>query len=286
MTFSAFRFSLRRRERVSLLPFFFLCFIMSASRLSVLSLFLLFALLAGCDTVDEQSPTDPTPPSPPEEVPSTEPVFEEGAYPMEIRSPGGVLYRQSRNEVTVTIPLVPTDSLLLTDGRPTVPGPTIAIVPEGDSVSLSALRLNPDGSQTRLRTRMLPILTPPRPQLKVLDSTGQEIMSGDSVSLARPVIEFSLDPDRDFAQTHPSDARYQIQQARVSIRKGLSASESLGTFSLGNGGTLNLNRQLRSTAPGDLLLVELQGVIRVNADGIAIPVSLSQSSRSFAFVLS
>ena len=270
---------------------------LSVSRLFSFFLVGVFVVLSACDSTVNEPPTaaaaeDPslpetTPATPPPDAPAASPVFTKGAYPMEIQSAGGgPLYRHTRNDLTVTVPLISTDSLVLTDGNTTVSGPNIILVPDGDSVSLSARALMPDGSQMRLRTRTRPVFDPPPPFIEVLSSSGRNLVSGDAVSKARPVLDFIVTPNREYARAYPSDARYRIQRARVSVRTGTATAVTMGTFNLSGGSSLKLVRQLRSATPGDQLLIELEGIIRINTNGAAIPIALPESMRSFAFVLS
>jgi len=270
---------------------------LSVSRLFSLFLIGIFVVLTACDSTVNEPPTaaaaedtslpETAPATPPPEAPAASPVFTEGAYPMEIQSAGGgPLYRHTRNDLTVTMPLVSSDSLVLTDGNTTVSGPNIILVPDGDSVSLSARALMPNGSQMHLRTRTRPVFDPPPPSIRILDASGRGLVSGDAVSRMRPVLDFIVRSNREYARAYPSDARYRIQRARVSVRTGTAAATMLGTFSLSGGSTLKLVRELRSTTPGDHLLIELDGIVRINANGAAIPIVLPESMRSFAFVLS
>jgi len=197
------------------------------------------------------------------------------------------LYRRTLNQIRIDVPGLENMPLRLesttgssSDGR------QISLSPSGNDVAVTAYLTGQQGDDVYLGQKEFAVIDPPRPEMKVLNASGNEITSGDNVSVRRPVIEFTIEPDREFASTYPQDARYRIRRARVSIRKGLAASEDIGTFDLESGGTLKLVRELRSAAPKDQLLIQLEGVVRINHNGEAIPVDLSESSRSFSFVLS
>ena len=198
------------------------------------------------------------------------------------------LYRQTLNEIRIDVPGLENQPLRLessTGGA--VNGRQMSLSPSGSSVSVRAYLRGEDDNNVYLGLKEFAVIDPPRPSLKVLDSQGSELSSGGSVSSARPVLQFQIEPDREFAQSYPQDANYRIQNARVSIRQGLTASKEIGVFPVEGGGKLALVRQLRGARaqPKDQLLVELQGIARVNHAGRAIPIDIPESSRSFSFTL-
>lgn len=196
------------------------------------------------------------------------------------------LYRQTLNQIRIDVPGLENQPLKLEANGNMQDGRQLNLSPSGSNVTVRAFLASGEGEDVFLGSKEFAVIDPPRPEVKVLDATGKELTSGDAFSKARPVLEFNIEADREFASSYPQDARYQIRRARVSIRQGLAASKEIGTFDLANGNTLRLIRQLRDARPKDQILVQLQGIVRVNHAGQAIPVSLSQASRSFSFVLS
>lgn len=198
------------------------------------------------------------------------------------------LYRRTLNQIRIDVPGLENQPLQLqTSTGQEVDGRQLNLSPSGNNVTVEAyLAGAEDRDPVYLGQKEFAVIDPPRPEIKVLDAQGSEITSGDAIAKARPVIDFQIEPDTEFASTYTQDARYRIRSARVSIRKGLSASEEIGTFDIGSGGKLQLVRQLRDAAAKDQLLIQLQGVVRINHAGEAIPVQLSEASRSFSFVLS
>jgi len=198
------------------------------------------------------------------------------------------LYRRTLNQIRIDVPGLENQPLRLESSTgQSVDGRQLTLSPSGSSVSVEAyLAGNEERDAVYLGEKSFSVIDPPRPEIKVLNAQGSEITSGDAIAKARPVIDFQIEPDAEFASTYAQDARYRIQRARVSIRKGLAASEEIGTFDLSGGTTLKLVRELRDAAAKDQLLIQLQGVVRINHAGQAIPVDLSQASRSFSFVLS
>jgi hypothetical protein len=198
------------------------------------------------------------------------------------------LYRRTLNQIRIDVPGLENQPLQLeTSTGQTIDGRQVQLSPSSSNVTVSAyLAGNENRDRVYLGQKEFAVIDPPRPEIRVLNAQGKEITSGDAIAKARPVIDFEIEPDAEFRSTYPQDARYRIREARVSIRKGLAASEEIGTFDIGSGGSLKLVRELRDAAAKDQLLIQLRGVVRINHAGEAIPVDLSESSRSFSFVLS
>ncbi|NBC86899.1 MAG: hypothetical protein GVY25_11980 [Bacteroidetes bacterium] len=196
------------------------------------------------------------------------------------------LYRQTLNQIRIDVPGLENQPLKLEANGNMQDGRQLRLSPAGQSVTVRAFLASNEEEDVFLGSKEFAVIDPPRPEIKVLDATGNQLTSGDAFSKARPVLDFEIEPDREYESSYPQDARYQIRRARVSIRKGLAASQEIGTFNLSNGSELRLVRELRDARPKDQILVQLQGVVRINHAGQAIPVQLSEASRSFSFVLS
>jgi hypothetical protein len=196
------------------------------------------------------------------------------------------LYRQTLNQIRIDVPGLENQPLKLEANGNMQDGRQLRLSPSGANVTVRAFLDSEGEDDVYLGAKEFAVIDPPRPEIKVLDATGKQLTSGDAFSKARPVLDFEIEPDREYASSYPQDARYQIRSARVSIRKGLAASQEIGTFNLSNGSTLKLVRELRDARPKDQILVQLRGVVRINHAGQAIPVQLSEASRSFSFVLS
>jgi len=196
------------------------------------------------------------------------------------------LYRQTLNQIRIDVPGLENQPLKLEANGNMQDGRQLSLSPAGQSVTVRAFLASNEEEDVFLGSKEFAVIDPPRPEIKVLDATGNQLTSGDAFSKARPVLDFEIEPDREYESSYPQDARYQIRRARVSIRKGLAASQEIGTFNLSNGSELRLVRELRDARPKDQILVQLQGVVRINHAGQAIPVQLSEASRSFSFVLS
>ena len=195
------------------------------------------------------------------------------------------LYRQTLNEIRIDVPGLENQPLRLeSSAGGSVDGRQMSLSPSGESISVRAY-LRGEDENVYLGQKEFAVIAPPRPSLKVLDAAGSELSSGGSVSKARPVLNFQVQADREFAQSYPQDANYRIRQAKIAIRQGLTASQEIGTFDLQNGSELRLVRELRRYREKDQLLVELQGIVRVNHAGQEIPIEVPESSRSFSFTL-
>jgi len=201
------------------------------------------------------------------------------------------LYRKTRNQIRIDVPGLENRSLELessSGGR--VNGRQLTVSPSADNVTVRAYLPKESGEPVYLGEKEFAVIDPPRPQLTVKDAQGEPIANGDNLPKARPVLEFEVEGDREFARSYPQDANYRVKRARVSIRKGLKASQEIGTFELGGDSTLKgeLIRGLNEVdaRPKDRLIIQLQEVVRINHAGEEIPVNLNDSSLSYSFILS
>lgn len=197
------------------------------------------------------------------------------------------LYRRTRNQIRIDVPGLEDKPLRLEADDQRVDGREITLSPSGGSVSVDAYLENPDGSDTFLGSKEFATIDPPPPDIEVRDASGDQISSGGTLPRGRPIVQFAAVPDREFERSFPEDANYRVRRARVSIKKGIQASEEIGTFSL-DGDRLNLARPLQQVdaQSEDQVLIELLDVVRVNHAGETIPVDLDGASMSYSFTLS
>lgn len=199
------------------------------------------------------------------------------------------LYSRTRNEIRIDIPGLENRPIELesssggaSDGR------QLTLSPASSNVTVRAYL--PSGEErVFLGEKEFAVIDPPRPELRVLNAQGQQVANGDNLPRAQPVLQFQVEADPEFGKSYPQDANYRVQRARVSIRKGLRASEEIGTFNLGNTSTLKgeLIKGLNQVQaqPKDRLIIQLQNVVRINHAGQTIPVNLNESSLSYSFIL-
>lgn len=192
------------------------------------------------------------------------------------------LYRRTANTVRIEVPGLEDKPITLQVGSSKKTGRTLAVSPAGKEVVVD-VRLE-DGD-IWLGSKKFQVIDPPRPELAVLNATGRKINNGDNIPRGRAMLEFKVEPDQEFLRRYPKDARYRVTKATVFLRKGLTASKEVGKFDM-KGGKLVLTKSLRSAKSGDRVLIRLDGVVRINHQGAAIPVPLSESSRTFGFVVS
>lgn len=196
------------------------------------------------------------------------------------------LYRRCLNRIRINVPGLEERPLLLEGGGRRVEGRSISLSPSGSGPAVVRVSLadSARGENVYLGQKKFALIDPPRPQLRV-SNAGREVTNGDNIPRRRAVLQFRVQPDEEFRQRYPQDARYSVGRATVFLRKGLTASEEVGTFDL-SGGRLVLTRALRDAEAGDRVTIRLEGVARINHAGRAIPVSFSEGSRTFGFVLS
>ncbi|NND73089.1 MAG: hypothetical protein HKN43_16060 [Rhodothermales bacterium] len=194
------------------------------------------------------------------------------------------LYRQSRNPVRIDVPGLEDRELELVVGNSKVKGRSTMLSPSGNEVKVNVYLVDAENGNVFLGSKSFAVIDPPRPEISVTNA-GREIKSGDNLPKRRAVLEFNVNPDQEFKRRYPQDARYRVRKATIYLRKGLTASKKIGTYDL-DGEKLVLTRVLREAQPGDRVMVELDGVQRINYQGAAISVPLSESSRTFGFVIS
>ena len=194
------------------------------------------------------------------------------------------LYRSSKNDVRIEVPGLEDRQLKLQVGKSTVEGRSLTLAPDGESASVRVFLEDADNGDVYLGEKKFSVIDPPRPELEVANA-GRKINNGDNLPRARAILEFNVVPDQEFRRRYPADARYRVAKATVYLRKGLTASKKVGTYDL-DGNKLVLTRALRGAKPGDRVMIELEGISRINYAGRAIPVQLSGSSRTFGFVIS
>ena len=197
------------------------------------------------------------------------------------------LYRSCLNPIRIDVPGLEDRELRLKAGGAGdgVKGRTIALSPGGEAASVAVYLVDEAQGDVFLGTKRFSVVEPPRPEISVTNA-GRALRNGDNLPKRRALVEFRIVPDAEFRSRFPRDARYSAGRATVYLRKGLTASQELGTFSLEGGQKLVLTRALRDAQPGDRLTIRLHGVVRINHAGRAVPVALSEASRTFGFVIS
>ncbi|MEM8556438.1 MAG: hypothetical protein AAF809_02890 [Bacteroidota bacterium] len=189
------------------------------------------------------------------------------------------LYRLCRNEIRIDVPGLEGRPLLLNGNE----GTTLTLAPSGETAGVRVETPGPDGP-VYLGAKSFAVIDPPRPEIRVTNA-NRSINNGDNLPRGRFALNFSVQADQEFAQRYPQDARYGIGSATVFIRRGLTASQRLGTYNL-SGGRLPAIRELASARPGDRIIVQLNNVFRRNYAGNSVGVSLNEGSRTFSFTIS
>ena len=197
------------------------------------------------------------------------------------------LYRQCLNTIRIDVPGLEDRALRLTTGGPGTGAVsrTISLSPGGEGATIDVYLVDETDGDVFLGSKRFAAIDPPRPEIRVRNA-GSEVRNGDNLPKRRAMLEFELAPDAEFRRRYPRDARYSVARATVYLRKGLTASQEIGTFNLEGGRTLVLTRALREAQPGDRLMIRLDGVVRINHAGQAVSVPFSEASRTFGFTIS
>jgi hypothetical protein len=195
------------------------------------------------------------------------------------------LYRRTLNRLRLSVPGVEDQSLRVEGPNGSVSGTTLPLSPTGDQARVDVYLKRAGGEDLLLGQREFAVIDPPRPQIRVFAPQG-EVTSGAPINRRRASLQFKVEPDREFKNRHPEDARYEATQAAVYLRRGQMASEKIGEFELEESGRLVLTQELRNAESGDQIIVRLKDIVRVNHQGVRVDVTLRENSRTFGFVLS
>jgi hypothetical protein len=215
-------------------------------------------------------------------------IYSPGSYPMEISTQAGqAIYANLKNTISVKVPPIPKQNLVIIDNDGIeYQGTTISVAPTENSLSLNAYYQDADSNRTLLRSRVLPVLEAPEPKITAYDVQGNNLENGGRLVKTRPVIQFVAAANPGFASSFPEEANYKTSRAAVSrLTRNSGVPQDIGTFSLSNEGYLRLIQQLRNVIPGDQLLIELEGIVRINNEGEAISVTKHAMQTSFIFTL-
>ena len=126
------------------------------------------------------------------------------------------LYRRTRNQIRIDVPGLENRPLQLkTSSGASVDGRQLTLSPASNSVTVQAFLPSEEGENVFLGEKEFAVIDPPRPQLSVLDVQGNQVTNGDNLPVARPVLQFQVEPDAEFAKSYPQDANYRVSRARA-----------------------------------------------------------------------
>ena len=171
------------------------------------------------------------------------------------------LYRNCGNKLDVQVPALgaaynPSFSVkggTSQGGR----GGKVTIIPTAPSVDLSVY-----SSGTFIGTQQFRVKQIPKPEL-VLKSGGKEIDLKRGVSQVPREITLDAEPDEDFAQFLPEDARYRVTKWEVTLARGARGLETIPVTSR----NANLSSFVSKARPGDRIVIEAKEVQRMNFKG-------------------
>jgi len=245
---------------------------------------------AGCDLFTNDGSGDDPPDGIDDAGSSDEdmPSFEPGDWPMEVVNQGGSpIYLDCDNELTVTVPLVDPSDLVLDAGDGTVSGERIVVDPATpDEIVLRALRRTGGAEDESLRERRLPVRPPPPPGLSYESTSGEPLVNGEDIEKSGARVVVRLSPEPAFASSHPDEATYRLTSVRASVRRGGDGiKQTIRQFEVPADGEIVLGASLRTFTGGDLLILEAEGLERVDADGDVFPVELPAALTTLALVI-
>lgn len=196
-----------------------------------------------------------------------------------------VLYRHSLNRVRLSVPGLENRPLRIETPAGSTTEQTVALSPSGGRVETRVYLQRADGDDVLLGSKSFEVVDPPRPSIRIFSAQG-EVTSGDRLDKRRAMLRFEINPDQQFQARFPQDATYEATEATVFLRRGLTATQRLGVYDIGDEGRLVLTSDLRGAEAGDQIIVRIDQVVRVNHRGRRIEVPLDTNTRTFGFTLS
>ncbi len=128
------------------------------------------------------------------------------------------------------------------------------------------------------------VIPPPRPALRVY--VNKEPYNGTSPVPRTATVCVQVEPDRDFAQSLPEDARYVIQKTEIKVVKGLAGAQVIGSVPTSKVATkplvcVDLTDYARGLQPGNVLYIQFSDVFRVNFQNKQVKEAFSISELVF-----
>ncbi|AXJ02254.1 hypothetical protein CYPRO_3017 [Cyclonatronum proteinivorum] len=177
-----------------------------------------------------------------------------------------------------------------------VQGNRIRWSPAGSETNISVYRLSESGEPRLIDVRNFEVVPPPPPRVFMRRHLTEEILSpGDVVNINDDQIEIVVQPDPAFLQDYPNDARYALDIMRISSyqqgRPPQTITVNAADLPRDNRrnqatrqfiyGPFRLS-QLDSSIRGNEVRFEIQGVNRINFEGVTEPVPNNQFQDLFS----
>jgi gliding motility-associated protein GldM len=203
-----------------------------------------------------------------------------------------ILYQNCGNDVNIDVPALGD----LYNPRVSAQGGSVQQSPQNKKL----FRIVPTGSKCRVNVASLTngrkidignvdytVISPPKPSIKALMANGQPY-TGSAFIPKRSGIFVKIEPDRDFRNALPRDARYGISGATVLAQLSLGPPQTVNRIggtndAVGSPMKVALGRQVASARDGTTVFVRLEDVYRINFAGKKLKEPFSELERTIKF---
>ncbi len=155
---------------------------------------------------------------------------------------------------------------------------SITVLPTG----ARSVKLNVNSGGVFIGSETFPVRRVPSPTISLLNETRQEIDEAKGVTvkaLPRQII-LKANPDPDFANALPKEARYRVTRWRITLASGGDIKQRQEPSSE----AFNLNAWRSIARKGDRVVVEIFEVQRANYKNDAEKVSMSKITKQFTLL--
>jgi gliding motility-associated protein GldM len=186
------------------------------------------------------------------------------------------LYLRCANDLIVSVPALGASykPSFSGSGGAIIPGQNgeVRIVPTGTQVELVV-----SNNGSRIGSETFSVKGIPTPTLRFLGGTGAELNDRDGVSPNQANrITVRAEPDENFKETNPLDARYKVTEFEVTLARGRNVIGSPKRITgTDNASIADLMAQAK---PGDRIRIDVRQVSRMNYKGEIEPVKMKGST--------
>jgi len=185
-----------------------------------------------------------------------------------------LLYSECGNDLNIDVPALGElyDPVITADNAQVLPSKQskkkFRVVPRGGAKTCRLdVKTRLGGAVVDLGDLNYKVVPPPRPSLRVY--VNNEPYNGTSPVPRTSTVRIRVEPDRDFAQSLPEDARYIIESPEVKVVRGLAGAQVVGTLPSSKVATspsvqVDLTDYARGLQPGNVLYIQFKDVSRVN----------------------
>lgn len=150
---------------------------------------------------------------------------------------------------------------------------SITVVPTGSRT----VKLNVNSSGVFIGSETFPVRRVPSPNVVMLNENNQEIDEARGVTALPRLVRLQANPDPDFANALPKEARYRVTQWRITLATGGDIKQRAEP----SGETFNLNAWRSVARKGDRVVIEIMEIQRANFKNDTETVAMPRLTKQF-----